>query len=122
VLLGMLIFSERTWKHHCVTFLAPFAVLSYYLAVCRPGRGLLITLITLLSLALIFMATTSTSLIAHFDAKLAQVYGAYLWAMCLLAAALFIILRRPEPTTLAKDEVLSDKQKDGATFLRRVGA
>ncbi len=122
VLLGMLIFSERTWKHHCVTFLAPFAVLSYYLAVCRPGRGLQITLISLLSLALIFMASTSTSLIAHLDAKMAQVYGAYLWAMCLLAAALFIILRRPEGAMLAKPEVLSDKQKNGATILQRVGA
>ncbi len=32
VMLGMLLFSERTWKHHCVTLLLPFAVLCYYLA------------------------------------------------------------------------------------------
>ena len=25
----MLLFSERTWKHHCVTLMLPFAVLSY---------------------------------------------------------------------------------------------
>src|SRR5262249_35139452 len=31
VVLGMLLFSERTWKHHCVTLLVPFAVLSYQL-------------------------------------------------------------------------------------------
>src|SRR5262249_55587439 len=36
VLLGMLLFCERTWKHHCVTLLLPFAVLCYHLAVCRP--------------------------------------------------------------------------------------
>src|SRR5262249_55549032 len=30
VVLGMLLFSERTWKHHCVTLVLPFAVLSYY--------------------------------------------------------------------------------------------
>jgi hypothetical protein len=121
VLLGMLIFSERTWKHHCVTFLAPFAVLSYYFAVCRPGRGLRITLISLLTLALISMASSSTSLL-RFDAKLAQVYGAYLWTMCLLAAALFIILRQPDGPALANPEVLSDKKLDGATILHRVGA
>src|SRR5262245_3586185 len=31
VMLGMLLFSERTWKHHCVVFILPFAVLSYQL-------------------------------------------------------------------------------------------
>src|SRR5262249_12835412 len=96
VILGMLIFSERTWKHHCVTLVAPFAVLCYYLAVCRPTPVLRSVLIGLLALAQLFMALTSTSLLAHFDAKMAQVYGAYLWAICLLAAALFIILRRPD--------------------------
>src|SRR5581483_1747354 len=29
ILVGMLLFSERTWKHHCVTLLVPFCVLSY---------------------------------------------------------------------------------------------
>src|SRR5205807_915354 len=37
VVLGMLLFSERTWKHHCVTLLLPFSVICYYLAACRPG-------------------------------------------------------------------------------------
>ena len=27
IVLGMLLFSERTWKHHCVVFMVPFAVL-----------------------------------------------------------------------------------------------
>ena len=36
VILGMLTFSERTWKHHCVTLMLPFAVLCYYLAACQP--------------------------------------------------------------------------------------
>ena len=26
VVLGMLLFCERTWKHHCVTLLLPFTV------------------------------------------------------------------------------------------------
>src|SRR5262249_9449044 len=29
ILVGMLLFSERTWKHHCVTLILPFAVLGY---------------------------------------------------------------------------------------------
>src|SRR5262249_54179684 len=29
ILVGTLLFSERTWKHHCVTLLLPFAVVSY---------------------------------------------------------------------------------------------
>ena len=40
VVLGMLIFSERTWKHHCVVLILPFSVLSYYLATCQPGPWL----------------------------------------------------------------------------------
>src|SRR5262249_50760059 len=40
VVLGMLLFSERTWKHHCVTLMLPFGVIAYYLSVCRPGPGL----------------------------------------------------------------------------------
>src|SRR5437762_12357552 len=36
IVLGMLLFSERTWKHHCVTLMLPFGVLCYYLAACDP--------------------------------------------------------------------------------------
>jgi hypothetical protein len=32
ILVAMLLFSERTWKHHCVTLLLPFAVLCYGVA------------------------------------------------------------------------------------------
>jgi hypothetical protein len=32
IFIGMLLFSERTWKHHCVTMLLPYAVLCYGLA------------------------------------------------------------------------------------------
>jgi len=38
ILLGMLLFSERTWKHHCVTLVLPFAVICYYLATRTMGR------------------------------------------------------------------------------------
>ena len=38
IVLGMLLFSERTWKHHCVTLLLPFAVLVRYWRCCGSGR------------------------------------------------------------------------------------
>jgi hypothetical protein len=100
ILLGMLLFSERTWKHHCVTLLLPFAVLTYYLAVCRPGSLLRAYLVG--SLAAAFLLTISTSTNGIWDvldeaAKQAQVYGAYVWAYFVLVAALVVILGRPEP-------------------------
>lgn len=97
VLLGMLLFSERTWKHHCVTLLVPLAVLCYCLAThwTRPGWRWL--LIGSLVLAELFMAATSTSLwekLAGYrlGAKLAQVYGSYVWAYLVLLAALATLL------------------------------
>jgi hypothetical protein len=99
VVLGMLLFSERTWKHHCVTLLLPFAVLSYYLAVCQPGRLLRGYLIASLSAAFLLITSTGTTgirALAFFDevGKQAQVYGAYVWANLVLVAALVVVLRR----------------------------
>ena len=93
IVLGMLLFSERTWKHHCVTLVLPFAVLVYGLAVLRltgrARRGLIGTL----ALATLLIASTSAGLFGHDAdglAKLAQVYGAYVWAHLLLAGAQLI--------------------------------
>jgi hypothetical protein len=106
VLLGMLLFSERTWKHHGVTLVLPFAVLCYHLATGRDvrlRRYLLATLVVTAGL----MAVTSTSLLDWFEngtAKLAQVYGMYVWAYLLLVTALAVILCQapgPEDATLA---------------------
>lgn len=99
VVLGMLLFCERTWKHHCVTLLLPFAVLSYCLTACRPGRWLRTYLIGTLVVVVLLIATTSTGLLPDGAAKLAQVYGAYVWAYLLLAGALVVLLRTPEART-----------------------
>jgi hypothetical protein len=101
VVLGMLLFSERTWKHHCVTLVLPFAVLVYYLAQCRPprwlGRGLVASLVVVLALTLVTglgsgrdreAVTAAPGL-----AKMALVYGAYTVAWLVLAADLLLILR-----------------------------
>jgi alpha-1,2-mannosyltransferase len=95
VTLGMLLFSERTWKHHCVTL--PFAVVAYYLSACRPGVRLRAYLFGTLAAVVLLMTTTSTGLVEELEraAKLAQAYGAYVWAYLLLAAALVVLLKTP---------------------------
>jgi alpha-1,2-mannosyltransferase len=103
VLLGMLLFSERTWKHHCVTLVLPFAVICYYLATEPQGRGLRAYLIGSLAATMALMATTSNTAsegASHHDhlyqlfAKQAQVYGAFVLAYLVLLAALIVLLRR----------------------------
>jgi hypothetical protein len=104
IVLGMLLFSERTWKHHCVTLVLPFAVIAYYLATCQPGRHLRAYLIGTLAAVMLLMASTSTSLLS--GAKLAQVYGAYTWAILLLVAAMAVLLRiKPSCTKRGQDSL-----------------
>jgi hypothetical protein len=108
VVLGMLLFSERTWKHHCVTLVVPFAVLSYYLAACRPERRLRGYLIGSLVVALLLMASTSTTgwwKDLDETAKKAQVYGTYVWAYVVLLAALVVLLRHKEDEMVRATEV-----------------
>jgi hypothetical protein len=93
VVLGMLLFSERTWKHHSVTLLLPFAVLSYALAIGASGPRLRTYLIATLIVVQAAITATSTGLLPEEWAKLAQVYGAFTWGFLLLAAALATILR-----------------------------
>jgi hypothetical protein len=96
VVLGMLLFSERTWKHHCVMLLLPFAVLSYALAEGWARKGLRAYLIGTLAVVVLLMTATSTSLLGREGGKLAQVYGAYVAAYLVLLAALVVLLRRGE--------------------------
>jgi hypothetical protein len=99
VLLGMLLFSERTWKQHCVTLVLPFAVLIYYFAACPTSPRLRAFLASSILASVLLMATTSTGLLGHSAAKAAQVYGAYVWCYLLLMAALIVLLARSEPAT-----------------------
>jgi hypothetical protein len=91
IVLGMLLFSERTWKHHAVTLVLPFGVLGYVVSgCCRPTLrvGLIVSAIA----AEAALATTSTGMLPEEWAKLAQVYGAYTWAFIVLALAMISIL------------------------------
>jgi hypothetical protein len=97
VVLGMLLFSERTWKHHCVTLALPFAVISYYLFV-HAGRGPLRTLLacSLVASALLMTATVGGVGDATQWAKTAEAWGAYVWLYLILIGTLAMLLRQSE--------------------------
>jgi alpha-1,2-mannosyltransferase len=118
ILLGMLLFSERTWKHHCVTLLLPFAVICYHVATKQAARWVRAGLVGVLAVSALLMLSTSSGLFAD-DAfragdvsdlfgKQAQVYGAFVWVYLILAATLLLLLRRP-----ARDQVGSALKDDG---------
>jgi len=94
IVLGMLLFSERTWKHHCVTLVLPFGVLCYYLSACSPSRGMAGYLIGTLTAAALLILATSDGFLPKSWAEPAQVYGAYVVAHFLLIAALVVLLLR----------------------------
>ncbi|HEV3143573.1 MAG TPA: glycosyltransferase family 87 protein [Gemmataceae bacterium] len=83
ICLGMLIFSERTWKHHSVVLLLPFAVLTYSLANQAWSRRKKAVVISLLGVVLALMLSAS-GIGSERAADLAQVYGVYLWAFLIL--------------------------------------
>jgi hypothetical protein len=105
ITLGMLLFSERTWKHHYVTLVLPIAVLCHRLAVCPLWKGLKTYLAGSLVVATILIAATSMALpedrapdkdLYSLFAKKAQVYGAFAAANLVLLGALAIVLVRPK--------------------------
>lgn len=116
ILVGMLMFSERTWKHHCVTLILPFAVLSY--GAFAEGFSRRVRLVARVSL---FAAAAAVLLPSALEAlgdgplteafgtiepggrshlprhpnsarELAQVYGAYLWGFVALLVGLGVML------------------------------
>ena len=110
VILGMLLFCERTWKHHCVTLLLPFSVIAYSLSTPGFSRGFRWYLGATLALVTLLMLSTSTGLYdQHIDVsdrfgKLAQVYGAYVWAFLLLLASMFAITYVSRIDTISEPE------------------
>jgi alpha-1,2-mannosyltransferase len=111
ILVGMLLFSERTWKHHCVTLILSFAVLSYgAFAAGFPRWVRLVSRVTLFAGAAMILLPTAAEafgdmtltdvgtvspearellkLNPNSPRELAQVYGAYLWGLLILLVGL----------------------------------
>jgi alpha-1,2-mannosyltransferase len=118
VLLGMLLFSERTWKHHAVTLVLPFAVVCYCLATGGYGWKMRSFLIACLASASMLIASTSTlaakestdGLVHFWDqvGKSAQVYGAFVWSYLVLLSALFVLLRSKDRAALAGESPVAN--------------
>lgn len=85
IVLGMLLFSERTWKHHAVTLVLPFAVLTTWLfapeTAPRTRRALAAVL------AAVALLTTVPGALPEAAADLALVYGTHAAAFLLLTGA-----------------------------------
>jgi hypothetical protein len=115
ILVGMLLFSERTWKHHCVTLMLPFAVLSYgAFAAGFSGRVRVVSRVALFAAAAAILLPTVAEafgdltladvgtispearerlkLNPNSPRELAQVYGAYLWGLLILLVGLCVML------------------------------
>jgi hypothetical protein len=83
ILVGMLLFSERTWKHHSVTLVLPFAVIVYAVAQSawpRRGRSVVVGLLGIVQLLML----SASGIGSERAADLAQVYGVYFWAFLIL--------------------------------------
>ena len=89
ICIGMLLFSERTWKHHAVTLALPWAVWAGALATATSWQ-VRAGWISLAVVAQISLWATSTGLLDDRTAKLGQVYGGYTWAFILLAMGMAV--------------------------------
>lgn len=69
ICLGMLLFSERTWKHHCVTMLLPFATLCYGLSCADWSRRSRQFFATAMIAATLLFTTTSTGIFGETFSK-----------------------------------------------------
>ncbi|VTS08304.1 glycosyltransferase family 87 protein [Tuwongella immobilis] len=103
ILIGMLLFSERTWKHHCVTLLLPYAVLCYAFAVIPMQTWLRNGIIGTLVFSMLAMASTSSGLFGDRSAEMAQVYGGFTLALLALLSALFALLAQQTKLRVAME-------------------
>ena len=96
VVLGMLLFCERTWKHHCVTLLLPFSVIAFCLGTplfsvrVRWCLGVTIALAALLMLCDGDWTRRSTRPRRQVGPSLRR----SVWAFLLLLVAMLIVLRQ----------------------------
>ena len=90
ICLGMLMLGERTWKHHAVVLLIPFAALTYAVAMVELPRRIRNFTLGVLIASFILMA--GPGLLSGRAADLAMVYGTHTIAFALQAVALGLLL------------------------------
>jgi hypothetical protein len=115
IVLGMLLFSERTWKHHCVTLVLPLGVLWYHLAVVGRSARLRAGLFAAVVLALALLLITgigparerTISAMSPGFAKMALVYGAYTFACLILLGSMAVVLLWGQPPVRSSAEMVA---------------
>jgi hypothetical protein len=90
ICLGMLLFSERTWKHHAVVLLLPLAALTYAVALVELPRRVRNCVLGALVACLILMA--GPGFLAGRANDLAMVYGTHTIAFVLLTLVVGLLL------------------------------
>jgi hypothetical protein len=96
IFLGMLLFSERTWKHHAVTLALPFAALAYRMAwmpTLWARAAVAASAVLLLLPALAGNASRDTVYLNPDLGKMSLVYGAYTAMFLIQAVTLTALLR-----------------------------
>jgi len=93
IVIGMLLFSERTWKHHAVTLLVPYAAILGALCTCEMSRSRRRALVGILIAAAVL--TNVPGMLPSRAADLAMVYGSYTATFLLLTAGAVAILTSP---------------------------
>jgi len=93
VMLGMLLFSERTWKHHGVVLILPFAVLAS-VAFDRSAKPWL-RRVAVGTFAVVLALILGPSVAGGEAQDLALTYGSHTAVFLLLTAAVLLTLVRP---------------------------
>lgn len=91
IVLGMLLLSERTWKHHAVTLIFPGIALATALALPNSSRWL--KRFILGSLIAAFLVMVVPGLCGRTIQDMALVYGSHTAAFGILAVAIALLLR-----------------------------
>ncbi len=102
IVVGMLLFSERTWKHHAVTLLVPFVVVAYRLPSNPRLWGVVAASLVLMILPGLGSGGERETVWASPPfAKVALVYGAYTALFVLLAGTMAVLAGGASPATSA---------------------
>ena len=98
VFIAMLLIAERSWKHHYVTMVLPYAVLVTQTSIRSQSSAFRFYLAGTLAASFLFMAMTSNwpggLLAGGFGHKYAQAYGMFVWSGVVTFVALSLLLIR----------------------------
>ncbi|MGL6073446.1 MAG: glycosyltransferase family 87 protein [Fimbriiglobus sp.] len=90
IVLGMLMFSERTWKHHGVVLMLPFLTLTT--AVLWPGYSRALRRAIGTAMVSIFFLIAGPSIASREQQDMALTYGTHTWVFLILTGCVVAVL------------------------------